>query len=102
MYTEVIYLVSKGTYNYDAVGNPTPGTDVLTKIYGKLNKVGTKEFYNAVEVGIKVQYEFRIKTTNYSDQSAIRYNEKEYDIIRTLPKTRNDMILVVGKNVGEA
>lgn len=99
MYTEILYLVTK-EHAFDSVGNNIPGVSTLVKTYAKLNKVGTREFYNAVEIGIRPEYELQIKKVNYNDENYVNYNGKAYDVIRTLPKNRTDMVLVIGKKVG--
>lgn len=97
-YTEVIYLITKA-YTQDAVGNQIP-TNTETKIYAKKNNVTTKEFYNALQVGITPTYEFQIRKSNYAGQSDIKYNDIEYHVIRTIEKSVTDIVLVVEKKTG--
>lgn len=97
-YTEIIYLVSK-TDSSDSIGNII-SEESLIKCYAKEKVVGSKEYYNAVSNGITPTAELQIKRLNYNGEEEIIWNNKRYSIIRTLPKDRIDMILVIGIKQG--
>lgn len=97
-YTEILYLISK-TETKDSIGNIT-ATETEKKVYAKKNKVGTQEFYNAVAVGMKPTAELQIKAMNYNGEEEVKYNGIRYAVIRTLPKTQMDMVLVIGLKQG--
>ena len=97
-YTEIIYLVSK-TDSFDDIGNNIP-EESLTKCYAKEQKVGSKEYYNAVSIGITPTAELRIKKLNYDDEEELIWNNKRYSIIRTLPIETMDMVLIIGEKQG--
>lgn len=97
-YTEILYLIDK-TEIKDAIGNIT-ATETERMIYAKKNKVGSKEFYNAVAVGMKPTAELQIKTSNYNGEEEVKYNGIRYAVIRTLPITQMDMVLVIGLKQG--
>ena len=50
-YTEILYLI-KQNKKYDDIGNLIIESEDKRKIYANLKIVGSKEFYNAVAVGI--------------------------------------------------
>lgn len=97
-YTEILQLIAK-TKSKDEIGNIV-AIETKNKIYAKKNKVGTKEFYNAVAVGITPTAELQIKGINYNGEEECEYNGKRYAIIRTIPATQTDIILVIGLKQG--
>lgn len=97
-YTEILYLISK-IENKDDIGNIVY-LESQNKIYAKKNVVGTNEFYNAVAVGITPAVELQIKSLNYNDEEEAIYNNNKYSIIRTIPKGKYDLVLVLGHKQG--
>lgn len=96
-YTEILSLIKKFT-TQDEIGNITY-SEQINNVYAKKNIVGSKEFYNAVAVGITPTAELQIKLSNYNDEEEVIYNNKRYSIIRTIPKN-SDLILVLGDKQG--
>ena len=94
-YTELLYLISKQE-SQDSIGNIIY-SETERMVYAKKNKVGSREFYNAVAVGMTPTAELQIKISNYNDEEEVRYNNKKYSVIRVLPaNVRTDIILVIG------
>lgn len=99
-YTEIIYLISQ-TLSTDEIGNNYYTNGSKVKSYAYMQKVGSNEFYNAAARGIKISYEFRIRLSNYNNELQIEYENKIYDVIRTIPdKKNNEIVLVVGYKIG--
>lgn len=97
-YTELLTLV-KHTKTKDSIGNIIY-EDTERTIYAKKNKVGTREFYNAVAVGITPTAELQIKGCNYDGEEEVEYNNIRYSVIRIIPKTQTDIVLVIGLKQG--
>lgn len=97
-YTEILYLIKQEDYQ-DEIGNVIHN-EKENKIYAKRNVVGSKEYYNAVAVGITPTAELQIKKTNYNNEEEAIYNDKRYSVIRTIPKGNNDLIIVLGIKTG--
>lgn len=97
-YTEILYLIKQEEYQ-DEIGNVVHN-EQQNKIYAKKNVVGSKEFYNAVAVGITPTAELQIKSLNYSNEEEAIYNGKRYSVIRTIPKGKNDLVIVLGIKTG--
>lgn len=97
-YTEILYLVKQEDYQ-DEIGNVVHN-ELQNKVYAKKNVVGSKEFYNAVAVGITPTAELQIKKSNYNDEEEVIYNSKRYSVIRTIPKGKCDLIIVLGIKTG--
>lgn len=97
-YTEILYLINK-IENQDSIGNIIY-LETQNKIYAKKNIVGTREFYNAVAVGMTPTAELQIKSSNYNNEEEVIYNGKKYSILRTIPKGKSDLVLVLGIKQG--
>lgn len=97
-YTDILYLITK-VESKDSIGNIVT-TETSRKVYAKRNKVGSKEFYNAVAVGITPTAELQIRLLNYNSEDEVEYNSKRYSVIRVIPVNRTDIILVIGEKQG--
>lgn len=97
-YTDELTLI-KITISQDEIGQPIK-TETRTNILAKPNLVGTKEFYNALAVGIVPTAELRIRASNYNNEEEVEYKGVRYSIIRTMPKDKLDLILVIGTKQG--
>lgn len=99
-YSEIIYLYKKVPAT-DEVGNQIPTFSSPKKCYAKRQSVRTKEFYSAVEIGITPNIEFETKRLNYDDEEELEWNNKRYQIIRTIdPKNKFDIVLVCARKIG--
>lgn len=94
-YTELLTLISQ-TETTDSIGNII-NNETQKTIYAKKNKVGSKEFYNAMAVGMTPTAELQIKLSNYNNEDEVIYNNKRYYVIRTVPINRMDIVLVIGE-----
>jgi len=93
-YTDLLKLISKEE-TFDDVGNIIEKENIRD-VYAKTNVVGTREFYNAMAVGITPTAELQIKKMNYNDEDEVIYKNKRYSVIRTIPKGTHDVVLVLG------
>ena len=75
-YTEILYLISKNLTQDDIGNQYYENSTNKTKVYANMQKVGTNEFYNAITVGLKVSYEFRIRLSEYSNETQVEYNNQ--------------------------
>lgn len=97
-YTDILSLITK-IETKDSIGNIVT-TETSKQIYAKRNKVGSKEFYNAVAVGITPTAELQVRLSNYEGQEEVEYNNKRYSVIRVVPVNRTDIVLVIGEKQG--
>lgn len=97
-YTEIIQLINV-VESKDNIGNIIQ-TETQTQTYAQKNAVGSKEFYNATAVGITPTAELQIRLSNYSGQKEVSYNGERYSVIRTIPKGKSDIVLVIGIKEG--
>jgi len=97
-YTEELTLI-KLTPTKDNIGNIT-FTETQSVVLARKNVVGSKEFYNALAVGITPTAELQIRLSNYNGEQEAIYNSKRYSVIRTIPKDKLDLVLVLGLKSG--
>lgn len=71
-----------------------------TKVFCRENVVGTKEFYNAMAVGLTPTAELQLRKCDYNGQPEVEYEGKRFAVIRTLPKGKFDVVLVIGLKQG--
>ena len=99
-YTEVIYLITK-TEGVDDIGNHISTSETSKKSYAKKQSVKTSEFYNALIAGYKPTVELVIKSSNYSGEKELKWNNQRYSIIRTIdPKNKFDIVLICEPKTG--
>ena len=99
-YSEIIYLVSK-IKEEDAIGNIVSSSEILNKCYAKKQSVKTNEFYSAVESGLSPNCEFVIKRLNYNGEEELKWDNKRFQIIRTIDsKNKFDIVLVCSRKTG--
>lgn len=97
-YIEELTLI-KLTPTKDSIGNVV-NSETSRTIYAKKNVVGTKEFYNAMAVGIKPTAELQVRLSDYNNEEQAEYSGQRYSIIRTIPKGKFDVVLVLGIKQG--
>ena len=97
-YIEPLTLITK-VESIDDIGNVVQ-TESLTEVYARKNAVGTKEFYNATAVGVTPTAELQIRAINYNGQTEVVYKDIRYSVIRTIPKGKFDVVLVIGVKSG--
>lgn len=99
-YSEIIYLRSS-QQTEDAIGNVITSSVTTQKCYAKKQSIRTNEFYSAVEVGLTPSVEFVIKRLNYNGEDEIEWNNKIYQVIRTIdPKNKFDIVLICARKIG--
>ena len=97
-YIGPLTLISK-VESIDGIGNIVQ-TESLTEVYARKNVVGTKEFYNATAVGVTPTAELQIRAINYNGETEVIYKDIRYSVIRTIPKGKFDIVLVIGVKSG--
>lgn len=97
-YTEeltLIKLTPTKNENYEIVN-----VETRTNVLARKNLVGSREFYNAMAVGIKPTAELQIRLLNYDGEEEVEYKGVRYSVIRTIPKGKFDLVLVLGIKQG--
>ena len=102
MYDGIATLISYGTATYDSYGNELI-TETTSDVYVQPRGVYQSEFYNASQLGLKPSLTLYIANrADYNDQKVIRYNGKEYTVIRADWTAQRDGIsLICEERVGK-
>lgn len=81
---DVIFLIST-RIEEDEIGNQIP-VESERQVFVNEMSVGQSEFYNAAAKGLRPQKMFEIYSFEYFDESKLRHNGIEYNIIRVQGK----------------
>lgn len=66
---------------YDDAGNSIK-TPIETEVWAMKKSITQNEFYQAQVAGLKPEFKFVIRSQNYNNHKAIKYNGEIYKIIR--------------------
>lgn len=97
-YMELITLI-KNVPRQDEIGQIV-FDEIRHQVYARKNVVGSREFYSAVAVGITPTAELQIRLCEYDNETEVEYNGTIFSIIRTIPKGKFDLVLVLGVKSG--
>lgn len=87
------------TYTKDEIGNQI-AEEHRTVILCGVKSVHNNEFYKAAQIGLKPNIVFIVHAYEYSGQTAVTFEGKRYEIIRTYQKDIEEMELVAQEKVG--
>lgn len=93
MYSDIVYLISEETTGTDERNDP-----VITKteklVYVDEKGVTQTEFYQSKAQDLKPSFRFEMRRIDYEGEERLKYNDKEYDIIRTFAKNKDFIELI--------
>lgn len=90
----------KETTTYDDIGNQIPGAPIETIIFCEVNSISRNEFYNASMAGLKPSIIFTVHPYEYNDEEKIKFEDKNYKVIRTYSKNTEELELTCEKVLG--
>ena len=95
MYDGIATLVSYETNSYDEYGNKNK-TEVTKDVFVQPRGIYASEFYNAAQLGIKPSLSlFMTCQADYNGQKIVRYNGREYSVIRVDWTAQRDGISLI-------
>lgn len=59
---------------------------IYRKVYANKQSIRQSEFYQGASVGLKPELLFEIRTVEFNNEEKLRYEGKEYMIVRTFNK----------------
>ena len=80
-YDNELTLISE-TFQEDEIGNQIPVTNE-TVIFCNIKSVSGVEFYNAANTGLKPEIIFVVDAFEYGDEKLVKFEGKEYKVIRS-------------------
>jgi len=81
MWGDICDLLTK-TDTVDKYGNRTTSLTADT-VCCKVKSVRASEFYQAASTGLKASIVIAVRAADYNDQERLRYDNKEYKVLRT-------------------
>lgn len=93
MLDDVLELISI-TYSQNSIGD-TLENKTYTEIFGKRKSIKQSEFYQAQATGLKPELAFEIYSFEYNDEKYVRYNNKEYKVLRTYQNSIDTIEIVL-------
>jgi len=84
LFRDVIKLISYTTTENelgDTIEVPTE-----RQVFADKQSVRQSEFYQAAATGLRPELMFVVRTIEYNGETRLKYNDKEYSIIRTYDK----------------
>ena len=89
---KIIYLIGFTQSENDI--SDTIKTPVLRETFAEKKSIRQSEFYQAAATDLKPELTFVVWTLEYNGESALKYEEKTYNIIRTFEPNDKEMELI--------
>lgn len=93
MFDDILELISI-TYSQNSIGD-TIETKKYTEIFARRKSIKQSEFYQAQATGLKPELAFEIYTFEYNNEKYVRYNNKEYKVLRTYQNSIDTIEIVL-------
>lgn len=94
MKNEVIEIETKETQTITDEYGDTVTVQVYKEVFAQKKSVKQSEFYQAHAQGLKPEIMFIIHPSEYEDKQGIKYNDKQYKVIRTYEKDSENLELI--------
>ena len=91
-FREIIELLSD-TATEDGMGGYTTAASGRT-VFANQRSVRSQEFYQAQALGLRPELVFVIRQVEYGGERSVRWNAKDYDVLRTYSKSGEFIELV--------
>lgn len=93
MWRDVVELIDESASVND-IGDQV-FAETSTQVFANKKSVRQSEFYQAFAHGLRPELMFEIRSIEYSNQTSLRYKNKQYTILRTFSKNDEVTELVV-------
>lgn len=100
LWRDVIYLIAQ-VEGENEMGDPILVDGEPRQVFANKKSVRQSEFYQAAMVGLRPELMFEVRTAEYQDEPKLRYNGKDYRIIRTYEKDSETIELICGGLVSD-
>jgi len=84
LFRDVVKLISV-TVTENDMGDITE-TTVEREVFADKRSIRQSEFYQAAAIGLRPELMFVVRSIDYNQEPKLKYNGKEYTIIRTYDK----------------
>lgn len=96
-YDHELILITPGQIIEDEVGNQIETDPIEIPVYCGLKSVGRSEFYNAAVTNLRPELVFVIHGYEYNNEKLVRFEGKDYRVIRTYADDFEEMELTCEK-----
>lgn len=100
MWDNELTLIQEPAITYDDIGNPIIGEPIETVVFCEVNSISRNEFYNASLAGLKPSIVFTVHSYEYNDETQIKFDTKNYKVMRTYLKNTEELELTCEKVAG--
>lgn len=84
LFRDVVKLISVATAEND-IGDPVE-VPVEREVFADKQSIRQSEFYQAAATGLRPELMFVVRSVDYNGEQKLKYNDKEYAVIRTYDK----------------
>lgn len=84
LFRDVVKLISN-TVTENDIGDPVE-VPVKREVFADKQSIRQSEFYQAAATGLRPELMFVVRSIDYEGEPKLKYNGKEYTIIRTYDK----------------
>ena len=84
LFKDVIKLISI-TYGENAMGDMIE-IEVERDVFANKKSIRQSEFYQAASNGLRPELMFEVRSIDYEEEKKLKYNGKEYNVIREYSK----------------
>ena len=95
LFRDVIELLSRGIERDPETGQVIE-VETPREVFANRKSVRQSEFYAAAIAGLRPELMGEIRSVEYGDERALRYNGRRYDIIRTYDRGEMMELVCVG------
>jgi len=82
LFRDVIELLSR-TLEQDPLTGEMREIETARQVFANRKSVRQSEFYSAHMAGLMPEVVFEVRSIEYQDERALRYQDKRYNVIRT-------------------
>ncbi|MDU4725925.1 phage head closure protein [Clostridium sp.] len=93
-----IYLLSDVSNKVNEIGDISSST-IPRKVFAHIQSIKQSEFYQASALGLKPELTFIIRKFEYMGEKKVKYNETEFDVLRTYDKGDGHIELVCAGDI---
>ncbi len=85
LFRDVVTLIGTTKTTVDDYGDVTETTEETT-VFADKQSIRQSEFYQAAATGLRPELMFSIRSMDYNNEKKLKYNNKEYIVIRAYDK----------------
>lgn len=93
LWRDVVYLITQVEGEND-IGDPIMDDGNPREVFANKRSVRQSEFYQAAQAGLRPELMFEVRSVEYQGEPKLRYDSRDYRIIRTYEKDSETIELI--------